>query len=206
MPFLPVMSISRSQNVRIGSAQLGVTGYRVPGEIGDTVAGVTPLPFYVDISGTTSRRDLQNHMATGAVIVVGSLTNTSSPYFWSAAPAVTANNPNVNVAAGTLVPRLYNAVIAGYVQTAQASISVPAVTSLAVQAADPVLDRTDLVYAASVNGVWQYAIKTGTPVTAGTSGANTVPTIGTGQVPVAWYKVLNTAAGVSSITAIAPTS
>lgn len=207
MPFIPVLAISRSQNIRIGSAMLGVGGSRLVGQMGDTVAGVTPLPTYVDVSGPTSRRDLAHHMTLGAIVTVGPLANISSPYFWSAAPAVTAGSGlSVNVASGTLVPRFYGTVVAGFVSVAQPSVVVPAATNLALAAADPVLDRTDLVYASVVSGAFVYGVATGVGVTAGSSGANTVPGVGSGQVPVAWLKVLATATGPTSITAIAPTS
>jgi len=68
-PFIPLWSISRSQNVRIGNAQSGVGGGRlVPQLTQNPSTAALPEPLLVDLSDGASRRDLAHHLAMGAVI------------------------------------------------------------------------------------------------------------------------------------------
>jgi hypothetical protein len=76
-PFLPIRATSRSQAVRIGkqTVKTGTTTYVDVGsqtETGGIKAGST-LPF-------SPFKELQNHLAIGAVVVVGSLTATNSDW------------------------------------------------------------------------------------------------------------------------------
>src|SRR5208282_3020072 len=76
-PFLPIRAVSRSQTVRIGktTVKTGTTTYVDVGsqtETGGIKAGST-LPY-------SPFKELQNHLAIGAVIVVGPLTFTASDW------------------------------------------------------------------------------------------------------------------------------
>ena len=76
-PFLPIRAVSRSQAVRIGkqTVKTGTTTYVDVGsqtETGGIKAGST-LPY-------SPFKELQNHLAIGAVIVVGELTFTASDW------------------------------------------------------------------------------------------------------------------------------
>jgi hypothetical protein len=102
-PFIPVLAISRSQNIRIGNAQGGATGNRKVGQIQDTVAGVTPVPFYVDLGDGPSRRDLAHHSALGAIIIIGALSATGTDFTLTSGGVVSAGTGmTVNVTAGVL--------------------------------------------------------------------------------------------------------
>ncbi len=105
-PFLPVRAISRSQAVRVGRQTLktGRTTYVDLGsqvESGGVKAG-SPLPY-------SPFKELQNHLAIGAVIVVGALTNTANPWVLEGtggvASATKAAEPEVAVTAGELYNR-----------------------------------------------------------------------------------------------------
>lgn len=76
-PFLPIRAISRSQAVRIGkqTVKTGTTTYvdlASQVETGGIKAG-SPLPF-------SPFKELQNHLAIGAIITVGGLTFTNSDW------------------------------------------------------------------------------------------------------------------------------
>lgn len=86
-PFLPVRAISRSQAVRIGKQTLktGTTTYVDVGsqtETGGIKAGST-LPY-------SPFKELQNHLAIGAVIVVGPLTAVTTDYAFTEGGVVAA--------------------------------------------------------------------------------------------------------------------
>ena len=72
-PYLPIVSLNRSQNIRIGRGP----GNVVPGVIA-AEQGRTPCAFYADLGQAEVRRDYQRHSAVGAVQDIG---NTSMGVF-----------------------------------------------------------------------------------------------------------------------------
>jgi hypothetical protein len=76
-PFLPIRAISRSQAVRVAKQTIktGTTSYVDLGSQTETngIKAGSPLPF-------SPFKELQNHLAIGAVIVVGGLTFTNSDW------------------------------------------------------------------------------------------------------------------------------
>lgn len=104
-PFLPVRAISRSQAVRVAKQTLktGTTSYVDLGsqtETGGIKAG-SKLPF-------SPFKELQNHLAQGAIIVVGALTWTNSDYAVKSGllgAATKEAKPEVSVTAGEIVRR-----------------------------------------------------------------------------------------------------
>ncbi len=104
-PFLPVRAISRSQAVRIGkqTVKTGTTTYvdlASQVESGGVKAGST-LPY-------SPFKELQNHLAIGALIVVGALTATNTDYAYTSGGVVTASAAEeftLAVSAGTLQKR-----------------------------------------------------------------------------------------------------
>lgn len=102
-PFLPVRAISRSQRVRIGGQTLktGTTSYVDFGSQTETngIKAGSTLPF-------SPFKELQNHLAIGAVIAVGGLTATNNVWVQAIAGGVTtatkAAEPEVETTAGEL--------------------------------------------------------------------------------------------------------
>ena len=101
-PFLPVRATSRSQAVRIGkqTVKTGKTTYVDVGsqtETGGIKAGST-LPY-------SPFKELQNHLAIGAVFVVGGLTNSNSSEVVTqglVTSATKAAEPEVSTTAGEI--------------------------------------------------------------------------------------------------------
>lgn len=117
-PFLPVLALSRSQNIRIGRSPNAV---KVPELALGDAAGTNPqsgalaVPAYVDLGDSWSRRDLQHHMAIGALLTVGSISDTvTSDLFATAEPTVTAGTGALTVTIGdfTLESRTYGNTLA----------------------------------------------------------------------------------------------
>lgn len=106
-PFIGVRAISRSQAVRIGkqTVKTGKTTYVDVGsqtETGGIKAG-SPLPF-------SPFKELQNHLAIGAVIVVGPLTFSNADWavkygLQTTASAFTSKKTKVVVTAGSVKQR-----------------------------------------------------------------------------------------------------
>lgn len=104
-PFLPIRATSRSQAVRIGkqTVKTGTTTYVDVGsqtETGGIKAG-SSLPF-------SPFKELQNHLAIGAVVVVGALTASNTDYAYTSGGVVTASAEaeyTLAVSAGTLQKR-----------------------------------------------------------------------------------------------------
>lgn len=171
-PYLPIISISRSQSTRIGRGP----GNSVPNEIdlGDLTinpqtGGLITL-FYANLGDPNVRRDYQHHSAIGALDSIGTASlSVTSDLFAAAGLAVTAGTGfAVNVAAGTLQARFYGG---------QLAVGAQVVTPGAPSATD----RTDLVIinnlgvvsvvAGLLSGVPVYEIDTLTSTnTAGTFG------------------------------------
>ena len=84
-PYLPLVSVSRSQNIRLGQG---------PGNAVPTMTLDNPYPFYADLGVSEVRRDLQHHVAVGAILVVGAISLTvSSDYYISSPILVSAYSP-----------------------------------------------------------------------------------------------------------------
>lgn len=195
-PFLPVVSLSRSQNIRIGRSPNAVTvadfeTFSSTAAGRDAQSGALNVPAYVDLGDPYHRRDLQHHTAIGAVIATGSIsrTVTSDLYISGAAPTVTAGVGALTVSVGafTLQSRTYPG----------ATLAVPASGTIALAANPAGSARTDLVVVnnAGVYSVVQGVAGAGTPATpanltivatvvvpAGATSA-TAPTSATGSVP-----------------------
>lgn len=114
-PFLPTFSISRSQSVRLGR---GPGNQNVP-ELNSGDIAVNPQtgaligPQYVDLGNAYTRRDYQHHQAVGAIIDVGSTSNTVYSDLFGTGFAVTNGAGFVlNVAAGVIQSRYSGAQIA----------------------------------------------------------------------------------------------
>jgi hypothetical protein len=87
--YLPIRSVSRSQNVRIGQQKI----------LPDTT-------YYVDISSGSTKRELNHYQAIGSVIAVGQLTATNSDAVVVTGGVVSAGTGlSVNVTAGELRTR-----------------------------------------------------------------------------------------------------
>ena len=186
-PFVPVLAISRSQSVRIGNAQGTATPGTVP-QVGYKPDGTTlNSPYYVDLSDGPSRRDLAHHLALGAVIVVGGLTNSNSDWVVVDGGVVTAGTGlTVNVSAGDLLQRSTGAEKSG----ASATNSTIASNS----SGNP---RIDLVSWDNTSGA--------VTVTTGTAAASPVaPATPTGKTPLATVAVANGASVPGTITDVRP--
>jgi hypothetical protein len=138
-PFLPVATISRSQNIRLGRGPMGGSS-SLPNELNlRTVSQVAPqsgqliCAYYANLGDVNVKRDLQHHQAIGSLIVLGSLTNTYSDLFRTNGLAVTAGTGfAVNVAAGGIQSRAYGS-------------RLPVVAQVVTPAAPSAIDRTDLL-------------------------------------------------------------
>jgi hypothetical protein len=114
-PFLPAFSISRSQSVRLGR---GPGNQNVP-ELNSGDIAINPQtgaligPQYVDLGNPYTRRDYQRHQAMGALIDVGSTSNTVYSDLFGTGFAVTNGSGfTLNVAAGVIQSRYSGAQIA----------------------------------------------------------------------------------------------
>ncbi len=135
-PYIPLLSISRSQSIRIGRGP----GNSVVNELnlGDIATnphtGALISLFYADLGNPNVRKDYQHHAAMGAVESIGNASlTTSSDLFRVSGLAVTAGTGfGINVAAGLIQSRFYGGQLATALQTV-----TPAPPSTS--------DRTDLV-------------------------------------------------------------
>lgn len=120
-PFLPIVALSRSQNVRIGRSpnavsvpDFGQFNSTAPGK--DAQTGALNVPAYVDLGDPIHRRDLQRHSSVGGVIGIGpiSQTVTSDLLISGSQPtAVTVTNQlKATLGAFTLKSRTYGATMA----------------------------------------------------------------------------------------------
>jgi hypothetical protein len=169
MAYLPVVSLSRSQSVRLGRG----LGSSVPNELSAGDLAINPQTgalltvFYANLSDPNVRKDFQHHSTLGALMAAGVLTTSrSSDMFAQAAPAVAAGaGLTVNVPTFTLIGRTFGGVI-----------QVPTSTNLPVAPNVSGASRTDAVV---VNNAGQVSVVTGTPSEAGVSEVDTVTITGT---------------------------
>jgi|ERR1700677_1670377 len=121
-PYLPVRAISRSQRVRIAQQTLktGTTSYVDLGSQTETngIKAGSPLPF-------SPFKELQNHLAIGAVIVVGGLTGTNSNEVIESGVITTAGVETVTVTSGILHNRNTGANVTVAGVTAEATAAAP---------------------------------------------------------------------------------
>lgn len=134
--YLPVVSLNRGQQVRLGNAfpdQLGRT--KQTGNDGTRVFHAT----HVSLAQGNARRDLQRHSAIGSYEVVGAVTSKWSDLFAPSGGTVSAGSGNsVNVSAFSLQSRLF---------PDQFPLSVAAVTNLAT----PSFASNDVYYLIKVD-------------------------------------------------------
>lgn len=127
--YLPVVSLDRSQNVRIGKGKPDAIDRNDQGGS----ARLTHA-LYVDLNVPKVRRDLQNHSAIGAYTVVGPVTTKWCDLYASAAVDVVAGTGlTVDVPAFTLNSRLF---------PDQGTLSVAGATGVAT----PTLTTGDVIY------------------------------------------------------------
>jgi hypothetical protein len=185
-PYIPILALNRSQQLRIGNAQGGVGGNKVPQELGNDIkaSGGLSQPFYVDLSVPENRRDLQRHGALGAYIVVGSITNTNvNPVVASGGQVTPGTGVSVNVAAGTLHNRLTGADVDG----ASAANDGLTLTTTSGQS------QVFLISWNNTTGAVQ--VTAGTPATTGSEVAPATPSQST---PLATVDLANGAASVTA--------
>ena len=127
--YLPVVSLDRSQNVRIGKGKPDALGRNDQGG----TARLTHA-LHVNLNVPKVRRDMQNHSAIGAYEVVGALTTKwCDLYASSAVDVVAGTGLTVNVPAFTLNSRLF---------VDEGSLPVAATTGIAT----PAQSTGDVVY------------------------------------------------------------
>jgi hypothetical protein len=169
MAYLPVVSLSRSQSVRLGRGM----GNSVVNELNMGDLAVNPQTgalitlYYANLNDPWVRKDFQHHSTLGAIVAAGPLTtaHTSDLFAQTAAPTVAAGTGlSVTVPSFVLVGRTFGGVI-----------TVPTQTSLVVQPNTSGATRTDAVV---VNNAGQVEVITGTPNEAGTSEVDTVTVTG----------------------------
>lgn len=149
-PYLPVFSISRSQSIRLGRGPGNVTVSELnSGDIPiNPQTGALIGPFYADLGNANTRRDYQHHQTLGALIDVGSSSNTVYTDLFGSGLVVTAGTGfALNIAAGFITSRYSGAQIA-----VPAQVVTPAVPPLFG-------GRTDLV---TVNAAGIVSIVAGT--------------------------------------------
>lgn len=119
--YLPIISLNRSQNVRMGLGS--------PDKLGENKQGGNSLfhALHVNLNVGTVRRDLQRHSAIGAYEVVGPVTAKWSDLFVAAGVTVTAGTSDVSVPAFSLQSRLFTDQAA--LAVAGGTVSTPALTS-----------------------------------------------------------------------------
>lgn len=132
-PFLPIVSISRSQAVRIGHGP-NAAPPSITYNSGNPQTGGLPYLFYADLADGNVRKDLQHHQAIGAILEMGapSLTVWSDLFKVSGLAVSNGTGFALSVASGTIQSRFYGA---------QLAVSAQTVTP----AAPSSTDRTDLV-------------------------------------------------------------
>lgn len=112
-PFLPVMSLSRSQSTRLGRGP----GSQLVPELnsGDTPTNVETGgligPFYADLGNPLTRRDFQHHATLGALVTMGVPSNTVYTDLFAQSGLVVSAGSGfaLNVAAGVLQSRFSGA-------------------------------------------------------------------------------------------------
>lgn len=169
-PYLPVASITRSQQVRLGRGP-GLAKVRELNPTDSPIgyqSGALLGPFYADLGQGNVRRDLEHHLAIGAVLPLGVPSKTVyTDLFAPSGLAVTAGSGYaLNVAAGVIQSRWSGA-----------QINVPATT--VTPGAPPAYGtRTDLVLVSATGAV---SVVAGAPDTLGapTYEVDTVATTGT---------------------------
>lgn len=169
MAYLPVVSLNRSQSVRLGRG----VGSSVPAPLPQGDLAINPQTgalntlFYANLNDPLVRRDLSHHTTLGSVLAAGGLTTSAtSDLFARSAPTVSAGTGlTVNVTAFELVGRTFGGVI-----------TVPAQSNLPVAANTSGSSRTDAVI---VNNAGVVSVVTGAPNEAGVSEVDTVTVTGT---------------------------
>ncbi len=137
--YLPIVSLNRSQNVRIGRS--------FPNELGaNDQRGLTLFhATHVNLLDGNTRRNLQQHSAIGAYEVVGSVTEKWVDLYASTATIVSAGTGlTVDTAAFSLYSRLF---------TDQAPLSVAATTNTIATPSSPV---GDTIYLITVGAAGQF--------------------------------------------------
>jgi hypothetical protein len=174
--YLPVRSLNRSQQVRVGTTKL------TP----DTTS-------YVDITDGAVKRDLQRHSAIGAVVVVGGLTGSNTDAVVNTGAVVdqgtSAADLILGVSAGEIRVRSTGAVVAVAANNAVVTLT----------AADATNGRLDLVVADTTSGV--VTAVAGTP-----AATPVLPSTPAGKVALARVTVAANATGIANaaITDIRP--
>lgn len=126
-PFLPIRALNRSQQVRIGGTKVK-----------------TDTTTYVDLGDGKSRRELGNHTALGAVIVVGTISNTNADVV-----VVFGVNTDEGAANNDMVVRTY----AGEIRNrATGTVIAVVLSDTTLATAHATLDRIDLVVVDSTSG------------------------------------------------------
>lgn len=99
-PFLQVVGVSRSQNVRIGKQVLTQWyGGDIPGV--NLQTGTFAVPIYVDLGDGPTKRDLQHHSTLGSYVDIALSPTTTSDLFWSGtAPTVGVVGQVVTIGTG----------------------------------------------------------------------------------------------------------
>jgi len=136
-PFLPLLSLHKSENVRIGRG----VGNSIPPSLTMFDQETNPQTnmlthaFYADLGQSLVRRDIQHHSAIGAVLPVGTVTNTFSDLFVVSGLGVTAGTGlTLDVAPGTIQSRMFGGQLAS-----SGGVLTPSPPS-------STLSRIDLVY------------------------------------------------------------
>lgn len=121
-PYLPLLSLNRSQSTRIGKGP----GNAVPNEfnMGDIPTnpdnGALFCLFYADLGQGNIRRDLQRHDAIGGVETIGAASlQTYSDLYISSGLALTPSGSNYTIAvgAGSIRSRFYGSLLPVAAQT-----------------------------------------------------------------------------------------
>lgn len=169
-PFLPLMSLNRSQNVRLGRGP----GNNVPPAFTGGTSNVPRYAFYADLGDPEVRRDYQRHSAIGSLADIGATSNTvwsdfykgfggtglvvtaGSTYFWNVSPQqVSLNAPNIT-------SRTYgNTTTVSQVDGTAFGSGASSVSSKPAAATG--LDRWDLIYVDGRTG--RLAVQTGPTTT-----------------------------------------
>lgn len=109
-PFLPLVSLNRSQNVRIGHGP-NAKPPSIGASAGNPQTGAIPHLFYADLSDGNVRKDIQHHTTLGAVLAMGTPSNTVwSDLFQVSGLGVSAGTGYaLTVASGVFQSRFYQA-------------------------------------------------------------------------------------------------
>lgn len=143
-PFLPVVSISRSQNVRLGRGPGSATVNELPmGDLPINVqTGALNILTYANLSDPWVRKDYQHHNALGAIDSVGSLSSTVLSDMYT--PAASGGLGPIAATVGTgMTVNITGGVLAG--RTFGGKIDVPTSTGLPLAAVSATQARVDTV-------------------------------------------------------------